>query len=361
VRRTGSPARLVATGTVALAVGLYAERAYARTGAGPAALVRDLMVGWTFVAAGLVARWRRPGSRTGSLLVVEGLTWFIGNLQGSGLPLLIAAGAWLEALNDVVLAHLALSFPVGRLDTRSARALVGAGYGLVLGLGLLRALSFDPSADPWATYLSCPRCGPNALLVDPDPARFAAIDLLYRCLLGAFALACAAVLARRWLVSSEAARRMLLPTWMAALVAVAIVGWGVLGGLVARRLASPTEPVLWAADLGQLAVAVALLWGLLRTRPRAAGAGGDAHRADAQTGRCRPGVRPPESGLPEERSVLDAVNAAMSTLSALRRLDIGEAAPDPAVRALVAEASEELEQALDELEAVRRRRTRHGP
>ena len=85
------------------------------------------------------------------------------------------------------------------------------------------------------------------------------------------------------------------------------------------------------------------------------------NRIGVPAGGARPGAPPPKPSLPEERALLDAVEAATSTLSTLRRLDTAQAAPDPALHALVAEASEELEQALDELDAVRRRRTRHEP
>jgi hypothetical protein len=275
--RTSAVVRPAAVGAVAVAAGLYGEWAYARTGAAPVELARDLVVGWTFVGAGLVARWRCPGSRTGLLMIAEGLTWFVGNLQGTGFPSLVAAGAWLESLNDAVLCHLVLSFPTGRLDTRLARLLVGAAYAAVLVVGLLRALTFDPATDGWATYLSCPRCGPNALLVDPSPALFAAIDLCYRCLGGTLAVACAVAVARRWLASSGPARRALLPTWTAVLVVATFVSWDLLHTLEPRTFGAPTQPVLWAADLSQLVVPVALLWGLLRTcAPPATGRGAES-------------------------------------------------------------------------------------
>jgi hypothetical protein len=355
--RTGTLVRPAAVGAVAVAAGLYGEWAYARTGAAPVELARDLVVGWTFVGAGLVARWRCPGSRTGLLMIAEGLTWFVGNLQGTGLPFLVAAGVWLESFNDAVLCHLVLSFPTGRLDTRLARLLVGAAYAAVLVVGLLRALTFDPATDGWATYLSCPRCGPNALLVDPNPGLFAAIDLSYRWLGGTLVVACAVAVARRWLASSGPARRALLPTWVVVLVGAMFVSWDLLHTLEPRTFGAPTQPVLWAADLSQLAVAVAFLWGLLRTCAQPpAGAPGDA------LGSSRPeaGARA-ESSPHEVRTLLDAVSAAISTLSTLQRIDARLAA-DTTVRDVVASASEELQLAIDDLQDLARRgRTRHGP
>jgi hypothetical protein len=359
--RTGALVRPAAVGAVAVAAGLLGEWGYARTGAAPVELARDLVVGWTFVGAGLVARWRCPGSRTGLLMIVEGLTWFIGNLQGTDVPFLVGAGVWLESLNDAVLSHLFLSFPTGRLDTRLARLVVGVAYATVLVVGLIRALTYDPATDGWATYLSCPRCGPNALLVDPNPTLFAAIDLSYRCLGGTLAVAWAVLVARRWLASSSPARRALLPALAVVLVGTMAVTWGLLHAQEPHTIGAPSQSVLWAADLTQLAVAVALLWGLLRTcaPPPADPRGGGA--ADAP-GTSRPATGPgTESSLLEERMLLDAVSGAISTLTTLQRIDAGLPA-DTTVRDLLARASEELQLAIDELQDLaRRRRTPQGP
>ena len=44
--------------------------------------VPDLLVGWIYVGCGLVAAHRRPGSRSGMLMVATGTTWFLGNFAG---------------------------------------------------------------------------------------------------------------------------------------------------------------------------------------------------------------------------------------------------------------------------------------
>lgn len=251
--------RLALAGVAGVVVGTYAEWAFARTGASAVDVARDLAVGWTFVGSGLVAGWRWPGRRVGHLMVAEGLTWFVGNLQGAGAPFLVAAGAWLEALNDAILAHLLLSFPTGRLGGRAARSVVVAAYGVVLVVGLLRALTFDPSADGWATYLSCSRCGGNGLLVDPNSTLFGAIDLVYRSLGAVISIACVAVIARRWQVSSRATRKALWPLWTAAVVAGLLVSLQLLDTILSGPVHLYGEPLLWALDLGQLAIPVTFL------------------------------------------------------------------------------------------------------
>jgi hypothetical protein len=69
--------------------------------------------GLAFVASGLVARARRPGNRTGSLLVAVGFAWFLGALPSSNEPLLFTAGILLGAVFVAWLVHLLLAFPSG--------------------------------------------------------------------------------------------------------------------------------------------------------------------------------------------------------------------------------------------------------
>jgi hypothetical protein len=95
----------------------------------PLRWVPDLLVGWTFVAGGLVASSRFPESRTGRLLTATGFAWFAGNfasLVGAGG---VAGGAGgVPALHRGLVIHALVTFPGGRLGSRAARAAVCAGY-----------------------------------------------------------------------------------------------------------------------------------------------------------------------------------------------------------------------------------------
>lgn len=51
-----------------------------------------------FVASGLVARARQPENRTGSLLIMVGLAWFLGALGSADQPVLFSAGLLLGGL-----------------------------------------------------------------------------------------------------------------------------------------------------------------------------------------------------------------------------------------------------------------------
>jgi signal transduction histidine kinase len=119
--------RQVAVCAAAVAVGLGAERV-AFGWRDPLHWVPDLLVGWTFVASGLVASSRFPESRTGRLLTATGFAWFAANFESLGW----APAAWLAGqaafLHRGLVIHALVTFPTGRLRSRAARAAVGVGY-----------------------------------------------------------------------------------------------------------------------------------------------------------------------------------------------------------------------------------------
>ncbi|MFF8830916.1 sensor histidine kinase [Streptomyces sp. NPDC015131] len=264
---------VVPWGVAALGAGGCGAWGYALAGAGPADLVRDLSVGWAFAVSGMVARVRRPANRTGLLLYAEGLTWFLGNLQGFPVPLLFAAGAWGEALNLAVLAHLLLVFPDGRAATVGERRLVVAGYALVAVGGLVRALLYDPAADSASSYLSCARCGPNALFLIDAPGLFDAVDVVYRWAGVVLTVLVTLTMVRRWRAGSPARRRILLPSWVAVGLTLSFVGWEVLYLLAPEGLGGADAVVTVLSDVSQVAVPVVFLAGLLRMRLRRASVG----------------------------------------------------------------------------------------
>ncbi|MET9493710.1 histidine kinase [Streptomyces sp. NPDC006552] len=263
--------RLRLTGAAAAAVvsGATGSWAYARAGASADELVRDLAVGWAFVVAGLMAWRRRPANHTGRLMVFCGITWFLGNLQGTAIPVLFTVGAWWEALNMAVLLHLVLSFPEGRLTTVLTRRLTQFAYGLVAVGGLLRTFLFDPATDTGATYLDCAACGPNLFYVPAWHGLFDTFDAVYHGTGWAVSVVAAGAIVLRWRHASAARRRALLPAWIGIGVAVVflmgdmlfyVVPWfGEVGSL-------GEQAVYLCADLAQVGVPFAFLFGLLRMR-----------------------------------------------------------------------------------------------
>jgi len=89
----------VVIGVSGLFWGLASETIYYRTGAPALDVLRDLVIGWIYLYGGLAIWSSRPGNRTGRLMTLVGLTWFIGNLQLSDLPVVHELGV---AFADVV-------------------------------------------------------------------------------------------------------------------------------------------------------------------------------------------------------------------------------------------------------------------
>ncbi|MFB9523812.1 sensor histidine kinase [Streptomyces cremeus] len=260
--------RLAAAALAAAVSASAGAWAYHRAGGSAGDIARDLAVGLAYAGGGLTAWWHRPANRTGPLMVAEGVAWFLGNLQGTGVPALFAVGAWWEALNMAVLVHLVLSFPDGRPGSAPARRLVVFSYGLVAVGGLLRALTYDPAVVAVeATYLSCNDCGPNLLHVPALAGFFTPVDTVYRALGWLLSIVLVVAIVRRWQQASVARRRALLPAWIAIAIASAFLLWD----LLLLLLPSPPAGLLQSAvfllsDVTQVAVPVAFLVGLLRMR-----------------------------------------------------------------------------------------------
>ena len=109
-------------------------------------LVLFTVVGWVYVAAGLMAWWRRPSNRMGAVLVLGGFTWLAAQLANTEVPVLIAFGMILATVPLAVVVHLLHAFPSGRLRSRSSRLTVVAGY--VVALVLQAPLYLFTAAPP---------------------------------------------------------------------------------------------------------------------------------------------------------------------------------------------------------------------
>jgi hypothetical protein len=90
------------------------------------------VVGLSFIGTGVFAWWRRPLNRFGLLMCAVGFAWFLGGLVESNDPTFFTIGAYLSPLYVVLVIHMVLAFPTGRLETPGARAIAIGGY--VVGL-----------------------------------------------------------------------------------------------------------------------------------------------------------------------------------------------------------------------------------
>jgi signal transduction histidine kinase len=101
---------------VGIALGLLSEGTSAE-GQPAGLIVAGLLVGWVYIGAGAVLRGRVPTARTGNLLVLTGVAWFIGGLVPAAV--LLHRGPLVQAI---------VAYPTGRLSTRNARLAVACVY-----------------------------------------------------------------------------------------------------------------------------------------------------------------------------------------------------------------------------------------
>ena len=215
-------------------------------------------IGWTFIATGLFAWWRRPENRFGVLMTAVGFAWCAGALAVADEYRLFVAGTLLSAIPYALLVHMLLAFPQGRLGDRFDRLVVGTSYVSCTLLQWLPLLVFD------TRRLDC-ECARQSLLVpaDPDAERllFAGQSAVALLVLAGIVVA----LARRMRRSGglrAAELRPLAP--VGALVAMLLVA-----SMLARVSAVPEgvrDGVRGVALAGFLLIPCAFLAGLLRTR-----------------------------------------------------------------------------------------------
>ena len=239
----------LAAGGWLLALGLTDERAAGHR----VTAVLATVVGWSFVASGLIAWRRRPTNRLGPLMLVLGLTWLAGYLMiFSGSAIVFTAGVWVRDAWVVPFVLFLLAFPEGRVDSRAAMGLVAA-FAFTAGpLELAWLLFWDPGRPP-----------DNALLAWPDDAAASAIDWVQRVIFVGGSFVLTAVLATRWWRASPPLRRGLTPLLaggVALLISNASLGISKLTGT------DPPDLIQTAQLIALITVAVGVLVDMLRAR-----------------------------------------------------------------------------------------------
>ncbi|MDQ3601828.1 MAG: histidine kinase [Actinomycetota bacterium] len=221
----------------------------------------ELGVGVLFVVAGLWGWASRPDSTIGRLLTVAGLAWLAARVLvgASGNSMVFTIGLILVVLPIAILAHLAVAFPSGGMASRFERFVVVCSYGVIL------------AGVPFVDLSGCGECPRNLLAVDRGDGLG---RLLYLSVTVATLVAIAtfsSVLVAHWLGGTTTARRVLAPVLPTAL-AYALVS-------AAQLLAELGAPVglgrewAWVERVALLAVPVAFLGGLLRSRLARSGVG----------------------------------------------------------------------------------------
>jgi signal transduction histidine kinase len=220
------------------------------------------VIGWAFIGTGLYAWARRPANRIGPLMIAVGFSFCVASLSVAQQPWLFAAGLLFLPLPYAILTHILLAFPTGELNSRAERVIVALSY-LSATVGHWGAVMFQNTLRQ-----GIPR---NPLLVADNVAVLLTLYRL-RFMLGVVLLvALAVVLIRRWRAASMSQRRALAPVLLSGGLAMGLMGVWYLASLA--RLPEGIVDRLWEVRVVALAVVpFAFLGGLLRSRVAQAGA-----------------------------------------------------------------------------------------
>lgn len=170
-----------------------------------------IVVGWCYVAAGVLAWWRRPSNRTGLLVVAGGWSLLLVALGNTAVPALLAVSQVVATVSLAVAFHLLLAFPSGRLSSGAPRWTVLAVY----------AVSVVLQAPIW---LFTPRPAPYDLLLVSAQPGLASAGHLVQALAGVcVVVAAVAVLAGRLRRATPGQRRTLGPLYAYGILAVVFI------------------------------------------------------------------------------------------------------------------------------------------
>ncbi|OZB86148.1 sensor histidine kinase [Microbacterium sp. 13-71-7] len=185
---------------------------------------------WIWVAAGLLAWWRRPHNNTGLLLVVGGIALFLAGLVNLGVDALSVLSAIFATSPLAMTMHLLHAFPSGRLRGRLSITTV------VLG------------------WVACPVFQLVLVLLSATtPGAVPAVAAVQKTLGITVMVLTAIVLARRLVLADPGHRRVLLPLFGYGIVAVLLLafaptivgalGWDPSLGGVTQLIVSAAIPV----------------------------------------------------------------------------------------------------------------------
>jgi signal transduction histidine kinase len=218
----------------------------------------EVAIGWSFVAAGIVAWARRPENRTGVLMTLTGLVWFGRQFEWWDTPLGNHLGHLSLNIFLALVAHQLVVFPHGRTRTRLERSLVIAAYALAIGGYVVSELFHDPRLE------GCGDCPRNLLLVHGDRLLDDVANGIPSALAVVLLLAILARLVLRWRTATAPGRRVLAPLVWTGSAALAVSAATI--ALYAVGVSPTLDRVLQWSTIVYAAIPLAFLVGLLRTR-----------------------------------------------------------------------------------------------
>ena len=266
---TRAAARLVLlVPLLALAAGMLALAKDPPFAVAPLDYLFDAGTGIVVAVAGVVAWDRRPGWRTGPLLVLAGYLWYIGSLYVITGPesLVPFLGFTFRGYYDVILAFVVLAVPGDRLRTRLDRGAVWFLLGAMLVRSAWRLVGTQPGVGPGYAPIS----PPNPILLFTDVDRFISVDVALSAIVGVALWIVAAAAVRRLLGTRRGARRVTDPVLVGGGLWAALAGLYAVSGFVATTFGVqvvPDDGPGWTAQyVIRLLGPLGLLLGMARLR-----------------------------------------------------------------------------------------------
>src|SRR4051794_25154286 len=226
-----------------------------------------LVIGWSFLGAGLYAWWRRPYNRFGALMAAIAFAWFLSLLGAANSSVGFTIGILAGSLYFAILVHMLLAYPSGRLERRRHVALVWFAYALAT-LGQLPAALWGD-----ADYFECTNCPVPLTHVRDDADLAQTFDVVLMAVAAVALVLVGAILVRRWMTASPPQRRAMAPVLWSGVTLM-----GLFAALLASSAIGATgvvDVLGWVALTAFAAVPWAFLFGLLRSRFSRGGAVSD--------------------------------------------------------------------------------------
>ncbi len=238
---------------LAVLFGLLAELSLANADVEPDAILTDAASGYAYLLAGLTAWYRRPGNRSGPLMLGIGLAWFGGDFLFSPVPLLGPASFAAQAAARILFAWLLLAFPAGRLESNLHRLAVAAIGWMAATFAVLQLVTVDP-----ATICACPE---SPFAVTADSALASQVPGVGAALGIAMTLILVPLVVRRAVLASGPLRRTLIPV----LAGGAFSLLSVLPDVLVRLGNTEAQPISWL-PIVWVGLPIGFLVALLRER-----------------------------------------------------------------------------------------------
>ena len=214
-------------------------------------VVRYIAVGLTYLGVGY---WlaTKGYARLGLLIAITGAVWFVPELQDSGRGVLVGIAIVFENVYLATYAHAVLAYPGGRIRPRPGVWLVVAGYMVVLGGGIARALTYQPYF--WQSC-DCPR---NSFAVWHTESVYNAVNDPYQLIGLILGIALIPVLAFK-LRPADREGAEVLPVWAAFIGSSLILVSGFIRGGSFDLSPSGLILWLWVEGIGLLLTASSFL------------------------------------------------------------------------------------------------------